>query len=375
MRNGVQMDPVPWIALSSVKGVGSVIFKRLLGRFGSPEEVFRAHRGELLEVDGAKTAVVDSIVSFNGWDDAKRELDRAVGMGLGIVVSSDDAYPANLREIHDPPPLLYVRGRLIPEDKVSLAIVGSRMATNHGRALTRRIATELASRGLTIISGGARGIDTEAHRGALAGKGRTVSVLGCGMDVVYPPENRELYSLIAESGAVVTEFPLGTQPEPINFPRRNRIISGMSMGVLVMEAAGDSGSLITASYSLEQGREVYAVPGNVSEPTSRGTNSLIKRGARLVEGSNDILADMFPNMKQYLRELSGGLEAETPAPLNLEPDEDALYSHIGLEPEHIDEIVSRSGITSSRALTLLLNMELKGAVRQVAGMRFLRGTA
>lgn len=367
-------DRLPWIALNSVKGVGNVFIKRLVKRFGSPEGVFGASEAELMRVEGAKETSVRAIREFSGWEDAKNELERAGRLGISIVVYNDYNYPANLREIYDPPHVLYVKGSLLPEDKVALAIVGSRMATPHGRQLTMRIARDLGSRGITIVSGGARGIDTEAHRGTLAGKGRAISVLGCGVDIAYPSENRELFGLISMSGAVVSEFPLGTPPEPNNFPRRNRIISGMSMGVLVMEATGDSGSLITASYSLEQGREVYAVPGNVSLPTSRGTNSLIKRGARLVEGAHDILADMFPNMKEYLKEL--GDEAAEPAAVavgNLDPEEKMLFDCIGMEPEHIDTLVARSGLPTSRALTHLLNMELKGAVKQLAGMRFIRG--
>jgi len=347
-----------------------------MAAFGSPAEVFGASEEGLRRVDGARPSSVRAILEFNGWDDARRELDAALGMGVEVVTMGDAAYPPHLSEIHDPPPVMYVKGALLPEDKVALAVVGSRQATATGRQLTRRIARELSERGLTIVSGGARGRDTEAHRGALAGRGRTICILGCGIDVDYPPENRDLMGLIAEQGAVVTEFPLGTPPEPNNFPRRNRIISGMSMGVLVMEAAGDSGSLITASYALEQGREVFAVPGSVSLPTSRGTNSLIKRGARLVEGSYDILSDLFPNMKEYLREFGGPDEPQSEAPgFNLEADEKAIFDCISLEPTHIGALVAKSGIAASRALSLLLSLELKGAVRQVSGMRFMRGCA
>lgn len=373
---GVIMDPLPWIALSSVKGVGNVFYKKLMAAFGGPEEVFGASEEELMRVDGARTSSVRAILEFDGWDAASRELDAALGIGVEVLTMGDAAYPQHLREIHDPPPVLYVKGSLIPEDKVALAVVGSRQATVTGRQLTRRMARELGDRGMTIVSGGARGIDTEAHRGALSGKGRTICVLGCGIDVDYPPENRELMGLISAQGAVVTEFPLGTPPEPNNFPRRNRIISGMSMGVLVMEAAGDSGSLITASYALEQGREVFAVPGSVSVPTSRGTNSLIKRGAKLVEGSYDILSELFPNMKEYLREFGELDEQPSEAPrFNLEPDEKTMLDCISIEPMHIDSLVAKSGIAASRALSLLLSLELKGAVRQVSGMRFMRGWA
>jgi len=367
------MDPRPWIALNLTPGVGKVFYKRLINRFGSPEAVFSAPEHELMRVDGARRAAVKAIMSSDCMGKAEDEIAKADKAGAKVVLFPDEAYPSNLRNIHDPPPYLYVKGDLLLEDKVAVAIVGSRMATSYGRQVTRRIARDIAARGITIVSGGARGIDTESHRGALAAKGRTVAVLGCGIDVTYPAENEELFGLIAGSGAVVTEYPPGTPPEPNNFPPRNRIISGMSIGVVVIEAAGDSGSLITASYSLEQGREVYAVPGSVVSPTSRGTNSLIKKGAKLVEGSEDILMDLFPALKGYLRELDPEAPAATSHDFNLEPDEKALYEHIGLDPEHIDALVSKSGISASKALSLLLGLEMKGAVRQISGMKFVRG--
>jgi DNA processing protein len=364
------MDPTPWIALNSVPGVGKVFYKRLVLRFGCPDEVFRAPEVELMRVEGARPPVVKAIKGFDGWDKAEEEAARAEAAGARVVTFAGKEYPANLKEVHDPPPYLYVKGALRPDDKVAVAMVGSRMATGYGRQITRKIARELAGKGITVVSGGARGIDTEAHRGALAAHGRTVAVLGCGIDVVYPSENGELYGLIAESGAVVSEYPVGTPPEPNNFPPRNRIISGMSLGVVVIEAADDSGSLITASYSLEQGREVYAVPGNVVSPTSRGTNSLIKKGAKLVEGPQDILLDLFPYMKGYLKELD--LEGERAPCVDLGPEEKALYECVSIEPLHVDLLASKSGMTISRALSLLLELELKGAVKQVGGMRYVR---
>ena len=364
------MDPRAWIALCSVPGVGKVFYKRLVLRFSSPEAVFAAPEVELMRVEGARQQAVRAILEFDSWGAADEELERAGEAGAEVVVYGDERYPANLRELHDPPPYLYVKGTLIPEDRVAVAMVGSRMATEYGRQVTGRMARELAAAGITIVSGGARGIDTEAHKGALAAKGRTISVLGCGIDVVYPPENRELFDSIAGSGAVVTEYPMGTPPEPGNFPKRNGIISGVSLGVIVMEAADDSGSLITANYSLEQNREVYAVPGSVSSPNSKGTNSLIKKGAKLIDCAQDVLVDLFPYMKGYL----GGLDLpEREAPrTDLEPDEKALYELISIEPAHVDTLAERSGMSVSSALSLLLGMELKGAVKQIAGMRFVR---
>src|SRR5512143_1458009 len=229
------MDPRAWIALHSVPGVGKVFYKRLILRFGSPEAVFAAPEVELMRVEGARPQAVRAIKEFNAWPGADEELGRAGDAGAEVVVFADERYPANLREMHDPPPYLYVKGTLIPEDRIAVAMVGSRMATPYGRQVTARMARELAAAGITIVSGGARGIDTEAHKGALAAKGRTISVLGCGIDVVYPSENRELFGSIAESGAVITEYPVGIPPEPGNFPKRNGIRSGSSLGVIVIE--------------------------------------------------------------------------------------------------------------------------------------------
>jgi DNA processing protein len=366
------MDPGPWIALNSIPGVGRVLYKRLILRFGSPEEVFRAPEVELFRVEGAKPASVKAIKQSGDWSNARLEAEKAREIGAEIVTFSNPRYPANLRETHDPPPYLYVKGRLVEGDKVSVAVVGSRKATQYGRQLTKKISGDIAAKGVTIVSGGARGIDTEAHKGAIEAGGRTIAVLGCGIDVVYPPENASLFKAVAESGAVVTEFPVGTPPDAANFPQRNRIISGISMGVVVMEAADVSGSLITASYSLDQGREVYAVPGSVASPTSRGTNSLIKKGAKLVEGSEDILVDLFPYMKGYLRELD--LYRKPEREFDFGADEKALFELINLEPAHIDALAEKTGVPVSKALSLLLGMELKGAIRQVAGMNFIRET-
>jgi DNA processing protein len=379
-------EPKYWIALSRVGGLGKVLFRRLILRFETPEAVFRAPETEICRVEGCRPATAKAVKAFCGWDGVDDEVEKAGKAGARIVPFIDPSYPANLRETHDPPPYLYVKGGLIEGDRVAVAIVGSRMATDYGRKLTRKMARELSAKGVTVVSGGARGIDTEAHRGALEGGGRTIAVLGCGIDVVYPGENKELFARVAERGAVVSEYPMGTPPESQNFPPRNRIISGISMGVLVMEAAEDSGSLITAQYSLEQGREVYALPGSVSSPTSKGTNSLIKKGAKLVENPDDILEDLFPYIKGYLRDTGHDatseedgaqreeLDSDTCAVerLGLEGDETTMFGLITAEPSHIDQLAEKSGIAVPKALSLLLGMELKGAVRQVPGMRFVR---
>ncbi len=368
-------DPVPWIALNSADGVGKVLYKRLLLRFGSPEKVFAARDGELAQVEGMGARALRGIKGFNGWDKAENEAEKARALGAEIITFTDPRYPQNLKEIHDPPPYLYVRGELNAGDKISVAMVGSRNASHYGLSETRRIAAELSAKGITVVSGGARGIDTEAHRGALSGGGRTIAVLGCGIDITYPRENGELFKKIATSGAVVTEYPVGTPPDKTNFPPRNRIISGISLGVIVMEAAKDSGSLITAAYSVEQNREVYALPGNVSADNSRGVNSLIKKGAKLIEGPGDVLEDLFPYMKGYLKDLAldYGDAPERPAVMpQLAPDEAAVYGNVSLEPVHVDVIAEKTGFPVSRILSLLLDMELKGLVRQISGMKYIK---
>ncbi len=370
-----RIDPVPWMALNSVDGVGKVLYKRLILRFGSPEKVFAACKSELASVDGMGPKALRGIKDFKGWEEAQNEAEKARALGAGIVTFADPRYPYNLKEIHDPPPYLYVLGGLVAGDKISVAMVGSRNASHYGLCETRRIATDLAAKGITIVSGGARGIDTEAHRGALSGGGRTIAVLGCGIDVTYPRENGELFKKIAESGAVITEYPVGTPPDKANFPPRNRIISGISLGVIVMEAAKDSGSLITANCSVEQGREVYALPGNVSADNARGVNSLIKKGAKLIEGPADVLEDLFPYMKGYVSELAldyGDAPERAPVMPSLAPDEMAVYGHISLEPVHVDVIAGKTGFPVSRILSLLLDMELKGLVRQISGMNYIK---
>lgn len=368
-------DTLNWVALNAVKGVGSVTFRRLLERFGNPADVFGASIEELTGVEGVGRATAEAVRGFDGFGHAEEEVSKAERSAVEIITLSDARYPEGLREIHDPPPYIYVKGGFVPQDAASVAIVGSRTATVYGREVTARISRELARKGVTVVSGGARGIDTEAHRGAIDSGGRTLCVLGCGMDVAYPPENRALFSDVVKNGAVVTEFPFGTPPEGQNFPKRNRIISGLSLGVVVVEAAGDSGSLITASCALEQGREVYAVPGSVASPMSRGTNDLIRRGAKLVEGAGDVLEDLFPHLKERVGRLKAGGQDVLGGPAKnpgLDGEEAVIYERIGIDPVHVDELAALCGMTASRALSVLLGLELKGAVKQVPGMRFVR---
>ncbi|MDP3016791.1 MAG: DNA-processing protein DprA, partial [Deltaproteobacteria bacterium] len=321
-----------WLALNFVPGVGAVFIKRLLDRFQTPEAVFQASMKELLEVEGLGVKVASEIRKGPSEQAVKNELSSLEKSGGRIITLKDEVYPPRLRDIYDPPALLYLKGELKKEDELAVSIVGSRKTTPYGRWITEKISQTLVRYGVTIVSGMARGVDSVAHWGAISGGGRTLAVLGCGVDVVYPPENRNLFSKIIEQGAVLSEFPMGSPPEGGHFPKRNRIISGLSMGVVVVEAGPDSGSLITANYALEQGREVFAIPGNVGADGSRGTNRLIKDGAKLVESSEDILEEILP---QWRREKER-IEEVKPRGPDLSEEEKVLYEMLGETPLHID---------------------------------------
>ena len=355
-----------WLALSLTPGVGSILIKRLLDRFKTPEAVFRASLKELVRIEGLGEKVAGEIRKGPSEKAVKRELYLLEKTGGKVVTLKDGDYPTRLKDIYDPPALLYLRGELRIEDELAVAIVGSRKTSAYGREVTEKIGEDLARHGVTVVSGMARGIDSVAHKGALQGGGRTIAVLGCGVDVIYPPENRNLFYQIIERGAILSEFPMGSPPEGGHFPRRNRIISGLSIGVVIVQASAESGSLITAGYALEQGREVFAVPGNVGAEGSRGTNQLIKEGAKLVESSEDILEEILP---QWRREGATAQKGD-PAVLSLTEPEKTLYGLLGETPSHIDAIIRESRLDPGRVSSLLLNLELKGLISQWPGKCF-----
>jgi len=376
-----------WIALKAVEEVGCVGFQTLLQAFGSPEAVFRASAATLQVIPGFGPKTADHIRSFSGWERAEREVARAGKLGIEIVTCQDPRYPKHLLNIYDYPPFLYARGSFLPKEN-GVAIVGSRLASVHGKYITEKLSRELAMEGITVVSGLARGIDSAAHRGALAAKGRTIAVLGCGLDIVYPPENEALAAEIAAHGAVLTEFPFGTPPNAPNFPARNRIISGISLGVVVVEAGEKSGSLITARIASEQGRSVFAVPGAIGSAGSRGTNRLIKQGAKLIEGIEDILEEILP--QAGLTQPFPGQRPPIPTP-EASPDapvashavsqakgarlgatEGKLLPFITREPAHVDALISASRLTAQEVQSALLILELGGFVRQLPGKLFLR---
>jgi len=355
-----------WIGLSSIPGVGRITFRRLVRNFGSAAGVLSASADELREIGGLSEKVASEVRSFPWREQAEAELDKAAAAAVSIITADEPEFPAPLLTTPDPPLFLYMRGSLLTKDGNAVAMVGTRTPTHYGLTVTHRMAYELASQAVTVVSGMARGIDTQAHKGALAAKGRTIAVLGCGIDTAYPPENKGLMEEIARSGAVITENPFGTQPESGYFPARNRIISGLSAGTIIIEAAEDSGSLITADFTLKQNRMLFAVPGNISSLTSRGTNSLIKQGARLVETARDVLQglDLYKG-----RNIAPAVNRPLPP---LTDEERTVYDSVTGEPKHIDAIMAASGRAPGRLSGVLTTLELKGLVKQLPGKYFVR---
>jgi DNA processing protein len=359
-----------WVALALVREVcGNARRYHDLLRLGPPAEVLRMPRRQLAGAVGEQaTAAVEA---FDWRRAAHEQAAAAAGCGARLLVLDDAAYPASLRPIDLPPPFLLVRGALVREDGLAMAIVGSRQASAYGLRMAEELGADLGARGVTVVSGLARGIDTAAHRGALAESGRTIAVLGSGVDRVYPPENRRLAAQILESGALVSQFPMGTPPLPHHFPARNRVIAGLTVGTVVVEAAERSGALITARCAGELGREVYAVPGNVSSSGSHGTNRLIQDGAKLVQGWEDVVAEWPSDWRRALRTppLRPAHGGETNA---VEPGERAILAMLGDDPVAVDAVVERSGLPSSQVSAGLTALELRGLVRRMTGQRYVR---
>ncbi len=364
-----------WIALKSIKGVGNVTIPALVDKFISLPAIFAASAAQLTTIPGISKKTATAIASFKDWDKIKREFDLTSKAGIKILTYQDDLYPTKLLNIYDRPAFIYVKGNLI-KDEINIAIVGSRQASTYGKYTTERISRELAVKGITIVSGLARGIDASAHRGALTGRGRTIAVLGSGLDVIYPPENKKLYAEIEQSGAIISEYPLGTPPLANNFPARNRLISGMSYGVVVVEAGEKSGSLITARLALEQGREVFAVPGSIDSAGARGTNKLIKQGAKLIENIADILEDILPQIEKMAPLAWSSAKSpdavEPPIAVKLSATEQIIIDLISTNILHIDEIITAAALSPADALSSLMSLELKGIVQQHPGKFFSR---
>ncbi|MBX3330192.1 MAG: DNA-processing protein DprA [Nitrospira sp.] len=363
-----------WLTLQAIDGVGDRTLLKLIQAFGTSDRVLGATKDDLISA-GCSPELTES-VRRGPESSIRRQIDRQVKIverfKIQTVTLFDRSYPARLKTISDPPPLLYVSGNLSPKDEVAVAIVGGRRATPSGKLITEEIAKDLAGCGVTIVSGLARGIDAAAHRGALMGKGRTIAVLGCGIDRTYPSEHHTLRRNIESHGAVISELPIGAAPQSHHFPRRNRIISGLSLGVLVGEAATDSGSLITAKLALEQGREVFAVPGSVKEEACRGSNRLIKEGAKLIEGAEDILDEILPQVDARQRATLHLDRAVMKVHVPLRREEALAYEALSYEARSIDAVIESTGLSAAEVSAALLSLELNGRIRQLPGQQYIR---
>ena len=381
-------EELHWLALKLIPGLGTRNTSRLLDRFRTPQAIFRASRTEL-EGAGVSGAVAQSIASGCTFEDAVTQQEKMVEAGAVLVTIGDPRYPQLLREIFDPPALLFCRGRVELLQSLALGVVGTRRPTAYGIAVAERLAADLAHAGLTITSGLARGIDTSAHKGVLAAGGDTIAVLGCGVDIVYPSENRKLYAEIAARGLIVSEFPMGSTAFPQNFPIRNRIISGLSVGVLVVEGAQYSGSAITAKLAMDQGREVFAVPGNITSKLSWGPNLLIKQGAKIVQDWNDVIVELPLESRRRLIDKGrsrllgeGGIESAEGSQASLLDGErpqldgasrkalDALQVDA---PVHLDDLLEKlEDISPSELIAALFELEMLGLVKQLPGKNFVK---
>ena len=362
-----------WLALSFFPGVGCTLVNRLVQELGSPGRVLSARPGQLLAVEGVGRKLAGLIADPARVETARKragqEIEKAAEQNCGVLCPADNCYPAVLSDIADPPVALYCRGDLSCLRKPAVALVGSRAATSYGRRVSFELARELARNGICVVSGMAMGIDGEAHAGALAGGGATIGVLGCGVDIVYPYQHADLFEEVAAQGLLISEYHLGTPPDAFRFPERNRIISGASLGTVVVEASLKSGSLITARLALDQGREVFAVPGRIDSAKSRGTHRLLQEGAKLVNCVDDILEEL---------DMAGALDQKQPgAPVSellveLPEHEKHLFSCLEVYPVTIDELVRESGYAAPAVLQMLLGLELKGLVRQLPGQQYER---
>jgi DNA processing protein len=349
------------IALNTVVTVGGRRFADLMCRFGSACAIIRAKEEELRQVKGIGKETARRIRTLRDGKTVSREIQKAEELGVRIATWNDPSYPAALLNMAYPPPALYILGEALPSDAFSIAIVGSRKPSYYGRRVAGLLSKHAVEEGLAVVSGMARGIDSAAHEGALAGGGRTIAVLGSGIDVIYPPENRNLAKRIADNGAVVSEFSFGSCPFPQNFPRRNRVISGLALGVVIVQAGETSGALITADFALEQGKEVFAVPGEIGNPLSRGTHNLIRQGARLVEGIDDVLEELgIPATREH--DL-----AHNSSQLSLSSRERKVLAQLGFSPMSTDDIVVATGFIASAVTSALVSLELKGIVTRVTG--------
>jgi DNA processing protein len=361
------------IALNMIEHVGPIRVRQLLEHFGEAPKILAASKSQLLQVRGIGEDVAESISKWEKTIDLAGELKRIQDFGCHVLTQEDENYPELLKQIYDPPIVLYVKGLLTEKDKNSVAIVGSRMTTPYGMDVARKLSYQLAYIGVTVVSGGARGIDTAAHQGVLSAKGRTIAVLGTGINLVFPVENAELFQRISENGAVMTQFPFNRKADKQSFPIRNRIVAGMTMGTVVVEANLTSGALITANMAVEYGRQIFAVPGRIDSPRSKGCHELIKKGAKLCEGVEDILSEfeyLFPTSNRP----PGASETGVLPTITLSETEQKIHDALSEHETSIDEIIRKSGLPSSTVSVALLGLEMKRLVNQLPGKLFVRNT-
>jgi DNA processing protein len=359
------------IALNMIEHVGPVRLRRLLEHFGEPAIILRASRARLAGVPGVGEDTAEAIANWEKTVPLAAEMKRIAEFGCQVITQRDESYPPLLREIYDPPIVLYVKGTLDARDKNSVALVGSRQTTHYGIEVARKLAYQLAYTGVTVVSGGARGIDTAAHQGALTAKGRTVAVLGTGINIVFPPENAELFERVAASGALVTQFPFNRPADKQSFPIRNRIVAGMTLGTVVVEANLTSGALITANFATDYGRQVFAVPGPVTSPRSKGCHDLIKKGAKLCESAEDILSEfeyLFPASNRPPSPAESGV---LPG-LDLPENEQKVLGALNETEQSVDDLIRASGLPASAVNVALFSLEMKRLARQLPGKLFVR---
>ena len=360
------------VALNLIEHVGPVRVRQLLDHFGDAPSVLRASRQQLLQVRGIGEDTADAIAGWEKTVNLNSELKRIQEFGCQILTPADEAYPELLRQIYDPPIVLYVKGRLSAKDKNAVAMVGSRRTTHYGIETARKLAYQLAYVGVTVVSGGARGIDTAAHQGALSARGRTLCVLGTGINIVFPPENVELFERIAAGGAVITQYPFNRNADKQSFAIRNRIVAGMTLGTVVVEANLSSGALITANFAVEYGRQLFAVPGRIDSPQSKGCHELIKKGAKLCEGAEDVLSEFEYLFPASNRPPSAAETGTLPA-LELSENEKTIIDALSSNEEMpMDEVIRRSGLPVSTVSVVLLGLEMKRLIKQLPGKLFVR---
>jgi len=364
------------VLLNMVPSLGSISIKRILEYFNRPKKVFEASSEKLLKIQGITNKKAESIKKAQKDINLEEELKLAREKNINIITILENDYPENLKNIYDPPAVLYVKGQLLDSDYNCIAIVGSRRASFYGLSTASRLGSELAGIGITVVSGLARGIDTASHKGALQANGRTIAVLGSGILRLYPSENKELAESISDNGAVVSEFSLKMPPLAKNFPRRNRIISGLSLGVVVVEAARNSGALITADLALQQSREVFAVPGKMDSVTSIGSHSLIKQGAKLISNTDDIIEEIVIKLKKFTDpENKSSKQIENVSNnknIKLDGDVKYVYEMLSSEPMHIDKIITSTNMNVSQLSSILIQLQLKNMARELPGKNFVR---